>query len=192
VKNQQEGGLIKDWEILDSKNEKAYHIFTLRSEKSRNPRNGLVREVVILDFPEWISIIPLTEKNEVVMVRQFRHGVKEILLEIPGGLMDKEDASPMRAAQRELVEETGYTSGNMECIGSLYPQPAVQSNRYHIFLARNAEKTQSLKLDEGEDIETVLVPLRNIPAMIQSGEICHAMVVTAFYYLALHMGKLVD
>ncbi len=182
--------MIKEWDVLNSKIEKVYPIFTLRKESAKNPRNGSVRDIAILDFPEWISIIPLTENNAVVMVRQFRHGAKKVLLEIPGGLMDQEDASPLQAAQRELVEETGYTSGEMACIGSLYPQPAVQSNRYHIFLARDARKTAPLNLDEGEDLETVLVPLQKIPSMIQSGEICHAMVVTAFYYLALWMGKL--
>lgn len=182
--------MIKEWQLLESKKAGDYKIFTLWKEKARNPRNGAARDITILDFPEWISIIPITPENEVVMVRQYRHGVKKVLLEIPGGLMDKDDPSPEAAARRELIEETGYTSDALTLIGNLYPQPAVQTNRYHIYLAEKAKKTASTKFDVGEDIETVLTPLRDIPHLIQSGEICHAMVVTAFYYLALHRGKL--
>ena len=182
--------MIKEWELLESKKVGEYKIFTLWEEKARNPRNGSLRDIVILDFPEWLSIIPLTPNNEVVMVRQYRHGVKKVLLEIPGGLMDKGDISPETAARRELLEETGYTPKTMILLGSLYPQPAVQTNRYHIFLAKDAVKTGETNFDVGEDIETVLVPLKDIPQLIQTGEICHAMVVTAFYYLALHMKRL--
>ncbi len=178
--------MIRKWHILDSRKAANYKIFSIREEKAKNPRNGAVRDIVVLDFPEWISVIPITPEGEVVMVRQYRHGVREILLEIPGGLMDPQDPDPETAAKRELQEETGYTSDAVTLIGSLYPQPAVQSNRYHIFLAENALKTSETNFDEGEDLETVLVPLKKIPGMIRSGEIRHAMVVTAFYYLALH------
>ncbi len=182
--------MVRDWKILEKKAGRDYKIFSIREVKARNPRNGAVRDIVILDFPEWISVIPLTDAGEVVMVRQFRHGVNEVLLEIPGGLMDREDPSPEAAAKRELREETGYTAESWSLIGSLYPQPAVQSNRYHIFLARNAVKTTSTRFDEGEDLETVLIPLKEIPRLIETGEIRHAMVVTAFYYLALRMKRL--
>ena len=178
--------MIKEWEVLEKKKAKDYKIFSIWEEKAKNPRNGAVRDIVVLDFPEWISVIPVTAEGNVVMVRQYRHGVNEILLEIPGGLMDKEDPSPETAARRELREETGYTSETFTLIGSLYPQPAVQSNRYHIFLAENAVKSGETNFDEGEDLETILIPLKEIPGMIKSGEICHAMVVTAFYYLELH------
>ena len=178
--------MVKNWEILEKKKAKNYKIFSIWEEKAKNPRNGSIRDIVVLDFPGWISIIPITPEGEVVMVRQFRHGVGKILLEIPGGLMDPQDPDPETAAKRELQEETGYTSYTVTLIGSLYPQPAVQNNLYHIFLAENARKTSEPNFDEGEDLETVLVPLHRIPEMIQSGEICHAMVVTAFYYLALH------
>ena len=182
--------MIKKWKVLTREKIGHYKIFSLWREKAENPRNGAVRDIVVLDFPEWISVIPLTDAGEVVMVRQFRHGVNEVLLEVPGGLMDREDPSPEAAAKRELREETGYTAESWSLIGSLYPQPAVQSNRYHIFLARNAVKTTSTRFDEGEDLETVLIPLKEIPRLVETGEIRHAMVVTAFYYLALHMKRL--
>ncbi len=178
------------WPVEERKQEGVYKIFTLWSEKARNPRNGSLRDLVILDFPDWISVIPVTPDGDVVMVKQYRHGVKKVLLEIPGGLMDREDPSPEAAARRELAEETGYTSSLFTCIGSLYPQPAVQTNQYHIYLAEDAIKTTETRFDEGEDLELALVPLKRIPEMIASGEICHAMVVTAFYYLALHRKKL--
>jgi len=182
--------MVKNWQVLKSRKKGNYKIFTLWEEMAKNPRNGAVRNIVILDFPGWISVIPLTSNNEVVMVRQYRHGVKKVLLEIPGGIMDKEDSSPEIAARRELAEETGYGTDKLKLIGSLYPQPAIQTNRYHIFLAEDVKKIGGTDFDEGEDIETVIVPLKHIPHMIETGKICHAMVVTAFYYLALRMKTL--
>jgi 8-oxo-dGTP pyrophosphatase MutT (NUDIX family) len=116
------------------------------------------------------------------MVRQRRHGVGEETLELPGGMVDPEDPSPLEAARRELLEETGYRAGAIEATGVIAPNPAMQTNRCWSFLARDVELVGERELDGGEDIDVVLVPYAEIPARVARGEIAHALVVVAFAY----------
>ena len=108
--------------------------------------------------------------------------VLEFGQEFLGGLIDPGDPSPDMAAQRELLEETGYRTSRLVQLGECYPQPAVLSNRCFFFLSENAEKIQEPQMDEGEDIEIIKVPLKDIPVMIEKKEINHGMVLLAFYY----------
>ncbi|MCB9558676.1 MAG: NUDIX hydrolase [Deltaproteobacteria bacterium] len=119
------------------------------------------------------------------MIRQYRHGTKQVTLEIPGGLMDPGDASPQAAAERELGEETGYSAQQWHYLGKIAPNPAMQSNLCHSFLALNARETAVQNLDHAEEIRVVCVPRGEIEARIRAGEISHALVVVAFYYLSL-------
>ena len=116
------------------------------------------------------------------MVRQFRHGTGEVTLELPGGMIDPEDATPLDGARRELLEETGFAPATVEAIGAIAPNPAVFTNRCHSFLARGCRRVAAPHLDGGEDIEVVTVPLVEIPSRIAAGEISHALVVVAFAY----------
>ena len=132
-----------------------------------------------LQFPDWVLILALTPQQEVVMVRQYRHGTEQICLELPGGLVDPDDASPELSAQRELLEETGYTVSNIRLIGECYPQPAILSNRCFFYLAENAVKAKPQNLDASEDIEILTVPLNEIRVKIENKEIDHGMVLQA-------------
>jgi 8-oxo-dGTP pyrophosphatase MutT (NUDIX family) len=156
----------------------------------RSPRTGEIREVQALQFPDWVLILALTPQEEVVMVRQYRHGTEQVCLELPGGLVDPEDDSPELSARRELLEETGYRAKEITFVGECYPQPAILSNRCFFYLAENAIRTQTQNLDAGEDIEILTVPLKEIPAKIESTEIDHGMVLLAFFFLWMNKDKL--
>jgi 8-oxo-dGTP pyrophosphatase MutT (NUDIX family) len=138
----------------------------------------------ILESNDWINVIPLTAHDEVIMIRQYRHGSREVTLEIPGGLVDSGD-TPKKAAVRELLEETGYQAKKWLKIGVVNPNPALFNNRCHTFLAQDVYKGTDPTPDQTEDIEVVLVPLADIPKLILKGKIDHAMVITAFcnYFL---------
>jgi ADP-ribose diphosphatase len=155
-------------------------IFRLEKQRLLSPRTGVEHDFYVFNFPDWCNIVPLTDGGEVVMVRQRRHGLGEETLELPGGMVDPEDASPLEAARRELLEETGHRARTVEPIGVIAPNPAIQNNRCHSFLARGVVRVGEVALDHGEDIEVVTVPLAEIPARIKSGEIVHALVVVAF------------
>jgi 8-oxo-dGTP pyrophosphatase MutT (NUDIX family) len=140
----------------------------------------------IIETRDWINIIPLIDDNKVVMIKQYRHGSREVTLEIPGGLVDPGD-TPKRAAARELLEETGYQAKKWLKIGGVNPNPALFNNRCYTFLAQDIKKISDPTPDQTEDIEVVLIPLRKIPGLILGGEIDHAMVITAFaHYFLRH------
>ncbi|MDH4207517.1 MAG: NUDIX hydrolase, partial [Anaerolineae bacterium] len=130
---------------------------------------------------DWVNVIPLTPDKQVVMVRQYRHGSREVTLEIPGGLASPDD-SPEDAARRELLEETGYEAEQLVFLGSACPQPAILDNRSITYVAKDVRLVRDPHLDETEDIELVLVPLSEIAELISSGQINNAMVVVAFYW----------
>ncbi len=117
------------------------------------------------------------------MIRQFRAGIREFTLEIPGGMVDASDASPMAAARREMREETGYDSERITFLGSVHPNPAILNNRCSTFLASDVRRTERPQLDGGEDIEVESIPLRQIPELIRRGHITHSLVLNAFQWL---------
>jgi ADP-ribose pyrophosphatase len=171
------------WTVIETEKLHALRIFDLYRERSRSPRTGVAHDFYVLHGVDWCNIVPLTEGDEVVMIRQYRHGTREVTLEIPGGMVDATDPSPLEAARRELLEETGYAADSVEPLGVIHPNPAMQRHACHTFVARGARRVSGQKFDQTEDIEVVLVPLREIPARVASGEITHALVIVAFAWL---------
>ena len=173
---------VKPWKVISRKWDKGYRIFRLRTDRALSPRTGYDHEFYVLETSDWVNVIPLTGENEVVLVRQYRHGTGEITLEIPGGLVEGED-SPEDAAWRELREETGYSGSVLINLGSVHPNPAIQNNRCHSFLVRGVFPAGGQKQDAKEDIEVVIRPLSEIPRLIRDGVITHSLVLAAFYRL---------
>lgn len=172
----------KPWEIVSSEIRADYRIFSLRVDRARSPRTGQWHDFYVLESPDWVNVIPLTPDGQVVLVRQWRHGTRSVTLEVPGGLVEVSE-TPEQAAQRELLEETGYRSAQMLYLGAVEPNPAFLNNRCHTFLAQDVDRISGLNQDEKEDIEVVLRPLKDIPALIREGLISHSLVVAAFYRL---------
>ena len=119
---------------------------------------------------------------------RYRHGLHEVCLELPGGIIDPGE-SPKDGAVRELAEETGYVVSEVDSLGFVHPNPALQSNKCHLFLATGAELKLEQKLDSGEDIEVRLEPLKKVPELIENGIITHSMMVSAFLRLFLTRGS---
>lgn len=172
--------MIKKWQLIDSKTDRDYRVFKVNTLQALSPRTNAVGEFYTIETRDWVNIIPLTEKQEVVMIKQFRHGSGEITLEIPGGLVD--DEHHMEAALRELSEETGYAGKDAIYLGATNPNPAIFNNLCHTYLVRDVEKTREKNLDPDEDIEVTLVPLSEIPVLIAKGIINHALVIVAFHF----------
>lgn len=139
---------------------------------------GLPRDVFVYDCPDWCNVIAETEAGELVMVYQYRFGTDEVSLEIPGGVVDPGE-EPLLAAQRELREETGYEAASWELLSVVDPNPAFQGNKCWSFVARGARKTTETAFDDLEDLELALVPRGDVPAMLDRGEIGHALVAVA-------------
>ena len=181
--------MIREWTILERKPVEDHGIFKVHTKIVRSPRTGAAMEVKAISFGDWVMALPLTVDGKVVMVRQYRHGTEGVSLELPGGLVDPADTCPEAAAKRELEEETGYEALEYVLIGSCFPQPAVLENRGFFVLASNVRLTSESQPDPGEEIETVLFPLDDIPGMIRKGQISNGMVQLAFYKYFMHYKK---
>ncbi|HPQ28292.1 MAG TPA: NUDIX hydrolase [Desulfobacteraceae bacterium] len=179
----------KPWKIVSTTRDNSYRVFSLRKDRAVSPRTGEEHDFFILESTPWVNVIPLTSENEVVMVRQYRHGLQDVTLEIPGGLVEIND-SPEGAAGRELYEETGFRASNIIPLGSVHPNPAILNNQCYTFLARDVYKAGDQQQDEKEDIEVLLQPLSEIPRLIKDGDITHSLVLVAFYRLFIEYGAL--
>ena len=180
--NKKHAGKLKPWQRLDSETVYSCRIFSLQKNRSRSPRTDKEHDFFVLDSGDWVNIIPVTADDRVVLIRQYRHGTEDFTLEIPGGMVDWEDPSPLHAARREMQEETGYDSADIIPLGAIHPNPAIQGNRCHSFLARNVEKRFETNFDTTEETEVTLTPLADIPDLIRQGHITHALVVVAFHW----------
>ena len=169
----------KPWPLVSSRIDRSFRIFDLRMNRSVSPRTGEEHDFIVLESAPWVNVIALTDRGEVVLIQQYRHGTQEVTLEIPGGLVDADE--PSAAAKRELLEETGYRGEEWIDLGYVHPNPAIQNNRCHTFLALGAKPAGTQSLDDKEDIAVVLKPLAEIPRLIREGAITHALVLCAFW-----------
>lgn len=175
---------MKPWKILES----SYIHPRIRIDKCELP-NGKLLDATVMEYRSWANVVALTKDRKVVTVRQYRHGAKMDFLEFPGGIVeDGED--PFLGIQRELLEETGYQASRVVEVGTLYPNPALQTNRIFCYLAFDAELVAMQHLDDGEDIEVELVPLDELIALAKRGEFLHALNVAVFFQALAHLDRI--
>jgi 8-oxo-dGDP phosphatase len=144
----------------------------------------------VLEYPDWVHIIALDEDDNLVLVKQYRHGIASTSIEVPAGRMDADDDGPLAAAARELAEETGYISGDLRLVGTFSPNPATHANRIHTVLALRAERRVDITLDAAEDISVEIVPYREALRLVRSGAIVHAPQIASLLVALAEIGKL--
>lgn len=155
---------------------------TLRRDVCETPAGVLVNPYYVLEYPDWVCVMAVTSGGQVILIRQYRHAFGKVLLEIPGGVMDPLDASPQVAAERELLEETGYAFERFYDLGAVSHNPSTSTNLTHMFLAVGGKHVQEQALDENEEIEVLLHDVAEVETMLKNHQFVQSLHVSCLHY----------
>lgn len=178
---------LKKWKQLRSRLVFDNQWCKVRQDEIQLPTGQIIDDFFVNVRPDIALVVPVTAHQEIVFVRQYRHGVGEILLELPAGAFNPENEKAEAAAAREMTEETGYHCQNLIKLATLYDNPVKDTNAIHIFLGKNAEDSGQQILDITEEIEVVLVPVEKVLEKIHQREICVSGSVAAVFLALNHL-----
>ena len=178
-----------NWKTLSSEYISNHIYFTARRDRCQREDGTIVDPYFVVELPVSATALALTAEGKVLMVRQYRHPIGEVILETPGGFIDPgEDFS--QGMQRELLEETGYIFNQFEWLGRVAANPGVLNNYTELYLASGGVKKQDQQLDHNEEIEIVEISLEELIGMVLRQEIKQSLHVNCILFALLKMGKL--
>ena len=171
---------VKPWLTVEENKEYSTPIFNLLKRRTRldSVDENLEGDFYILEAPPWINVIPITPDGEIILVEQFRHGTQSRTLEIPGGMVDAGE-NPLVGAQRELLEETGYSSESWKSLGKVSSNTSMMNNFTHMYVAEDCEYVGAQNPDEHERIEVHTLAMQQFLEYVEDGSIHHAIVLAA-------------
>ncbi|WP_424135426.1 NUDIX hydrolase [Roseomonas chloroacetimidivorans] len=178
------------WEVLSSRTALRDRWIDVTADAVRDSKGNVLDPFYTLTYPDWVHVVAVTPADELVLVRQYRHGSRSWALELPAGAMDSTDADPITAAARELQEETGYTAPAYRALCALSPNPATHRNRVHTVLALGARLTHPTAHEAGEDITVELWPLQRVLDRLGEGDILHALHISSLLLALRAAGRL--
>jgi ADP-ribose pyrophosphatase len=153
----------------------------LKVDKSRFENNfNYSDDFYSLDFGDWVHVVPVLEDQRILMIELFRFGTEKVSLEFPGGQIEKNQTAE-ESAKNELFEETGYESDSLHYLGWSYPNPAIQKNKCHFYVADKVRKISDQNLEPAEDISLKIVEHEELSSLVSSGEVTHSLAIIAYY-----------
>lgn len=161
----------RKWKVLNSEYLSRRPWFTVRREHVQLPNGNEIPEYYVLEYPDWVNVIAITKEKKFVFVHQYRHGLGETSFELCAGVSEKEDASYMVSAQRELQEETGYGNGIWKEYMVISANPGSHNNLVHCFLAIDVEPISEPNLEPTEDLTVHLLSLEEVKDLLQKDKI---------------------
>lgn len=174
------GGPVR-WEKGEERVLAKTRVFEAWARHYRHPVRGTEREFVLVKAPDWVNVVAVTAEGLVVLVRQFRHGIDDFSLEIPGGVIERGE-DPVAAGVRELREETGYSGTSARLLASVHPNPAIQDNHTHVVLVEGAAKNAATEWDADEEIEVLTMPFDKVLAEARAGRITHSLTLAGLFH----------
>lgn len=177
------------WKILSSEYISKHIYFTARRDRCQRDDGKIIDPYFVVELPVSVTALAFTVDGKVVMVKQYRHPIAEVIYETPGGFVD-EGESMTEGMKRELLEETGYAFSGMEYLGRVAANPGVLNNYTELFIATCGTKIATQQLDHNEEIEIVLFTLEEIIEMLKKNEIKQSLHVNCLFYALMRMGKL--
>lgn len=171
----------KNWQLLKSEQAIDLNIVKIRHDYYKNPRNQKTIKVISIEGHNAANVIAKTKEGKIIMVRQFRFGIGDYTLEVPGGMIDAGE-NVLSAAKREVQEETGYVGKNWQYLGNVLANPVWMDTTIHHYYMEQAALKYELSLDEAEDVEIILLTPAEVYEKIDNGEIKHPHTISAFYF----------
>lgn len=171
----------RPWVQVGVRHTRDYAIFQTKTLDVTDPRDGRPFVRTVIETHDYANVLAVTQRDEVVLVRQFRFGVWANSLELPGGVIEPGEA-PIDGVARELEEETGYRAAKVSLLGVAHNNPAIFNNKVHCFLAEGCEPVGEGAPDDGEDLQVVLAPRAALRDMVKRGEITHSHALTALLF----------
>ena len=177
------------WKVLESVYLHKEPWLTVRKDKCQMPDGTIIPSFYVNEYPEWVNAFALTKDGKVVMVKQYRHGIGEISIELPGGVA--EDGETMEeAVKREMKEETGYEFDQVKSLGKICANPSTTNNFMHMFLATGGEKVAEPQLDHAEDLEVLIMEIDEVKQLVKDNLIHQSLHVNCIFYALNELGEL--
>lgn len=180
------------WQVLDRRyvyDRKPY--MTLREDTVLLPNGNRIEDYFVFEYPDWVSVLGVTPRREIVLIRQYRHGAARVHFELPAGVVDPGEPL-LDSARRELLEETGYGGGEWSLLLQASANPGTHTNTCHIYLALGVERLEDQQLDHTEEISVHLLPAAAALEQLRNGGIFQALHAAALWrYFAEYRQEIV-
>ena len=179
------------WTVTASKYLLRDKWLTVRADQCWTARGVPVDPYYVLEYPDWIQVVAFDAEQRVLVTQQYRHAAGSVCLELPSGIVEESDETPLAAAQRELREETGYASDHFEAVGHFSPNPATHTNTLHCFVAYDVSRVQEASQDETEDVSSGFMSIDALMAAVEIGRFSQALHVASLLLSLKHVGAMV-